>query len=209
MMSSRLRYLLAILPALAIALASIWVLEVMRRSTQEDLPAAVDKSVPDYFVDQFKLVAMSPTGQPRYILTGEKMKHFPSENAATITNPVVISLDMGVPPTTLSAERAKVEDGTRRVHMIDNVNADRPASDQDARTQSGHLHFSSEYLLVLPDDDLLKTDQPVEITSDDSVLRGTGMIFNNKTREITLLNKVSGVYQTPTKTTFGTGQLRK
>jgi lipopolysaccharide export system protein LptC len=48
---------------------------------------------------------------------------------------------------------------------------------------------------VLPDDDVVQTDKPVEITMGQSKLNGTGMFANNATRELRLSSNVHGTYQ--------------
>jgi lipopolysaccharide export system protein LptC len=52
-------------------------------------------------------------------------------------------------------------------------------------------------MLVLPDDDVVQTNKPVEIALGTSVLTGTGMYVNNATREFKLMHKVRGVFYPP------------
>jgi lipopolysaccharide export system protein LptC len=72
------------------------------------------------------------------------------------------------------------------------VHIDRPAT-----PTSEHFHVKSDYLLVLPDDDVMQTDKPVDITLGTSTLTGTGMLANNATRELRVLSNVHATYQPP------------
>jgi lipopolysaccharide export system protein LptC len=55
----------------------------------------------------------------------------------------------------------------------------------------------SDYLLVLTDEDIVRTDKPVEITLGKSVLRGTGMVANNATRQLQLGSAVHATFAPP------------
>ena len=183
----RLGIVIAVLAALA--LGSFWVLQVMRRNIDDSL-ASGPRSKPDYYVEKFSYVKMSETGLPRYDITGDKMVHFPDSDSFEVTMPVITTLTKEKAPMTLSSRRAYIEDDNTKIHMYENVNGDRAAFGK-----SEHSHLKTEYLLLLPDDDIAKTDKPVEITMGESVMTGTGMIVNNATQEFQLLHDVRGMYQ--------------
>ena len=56
------------------------------------------------------------------------------------------------------------------------------------------LRVQTEYLQVLPDRDLARTDRQVVITEGRSRLAGTGMELNNKTRQFALRSQVRGTF---------------
>ncbi|MGN6390357.1 MAG: LPS export ABC transporter periplasmic protein LptC [Burkholderiaceae bacterium] len=187
----RWRLIAAVFFAALTALASFWGLEVMRQgsgTTQTRTPP----TTPDYYVDEFNFVRMSPAGQPRYTITGDKLVHFPIDNSSEVVHPVVKNFESNLPPMTVIADRARIEDDNSKVHLNGNVNADRPAA-----PGLQHFHLESDYLQLLPDDDILRTDRPVTIHLGDSVLHGTGMVANNATREFRLAGNVRGRYVAP------------
>jgi lipopolysaccharide export system protein LptC len=92
----------------------------------------------------------------------------------------------------MRSKRAHVNSDNSEIRMYDNVHIDRPAS-----AQGGHLHITSDYMLLLPDDEIMKTDKAVVITLDLSRLTGIGMFANNATREFSLASNVHGTYQAP------------
>ncbi|WP_034296002.1 LPS export ABC transporter periplasmic protein LptC [Herbaspirillum sp. RV1423] len=187
--AQRIRLIIVLVVLTTLALGSFWVLQVMRRNIDDTL-AARPRSKPDYYVEQFSYVKMSETGQPRYDIVGEKMVHFPDTDSFEVTSPVITSLDKAKPPMTLRSKRAFIEDDNSKIHMYEDVNADRAAI---GKTED--MHLKTEYLLLLPDDDVARTDKPVEITMGKSVMTGTGMIANNAIQEFQLLHDVRGTYQ--------------
>jgi lipopolysaccharide export system protein LptC len=53
--------------------------------------------------------------------------------------------------------------------------------------------MNTEYLLVLPDDDVLMTDKPFEMMQDRITMSGVGMKLNNITRDFAFHGKVHTV----------------
>lgn len=87
----------------------------------------------------------------------------------------------------MRAERAHSNRDNSQVQLYDKVEMDRPAS-----AAGEHLNMKSEYLLVLPDEDVMKTHLPVEIKSGGNLLNGVGMVANQATRELHLAHQVRG-----------------
>lgn len=187
------RLQLAVLVAViaALALGSFWVLEVMRRSAR-DAETRSARDVPDYYVEKFNFVRLAKTGQARYNISGARMVHNPGDDTFDIALPNVNSLSPERPPMTMRSQRARADRDSTKVHMYDNVQVDRAATPTSER-----FHLKSEYLLVLPDDDVVQTDKPVEITLGASRLTGIGMWANNATRELRLSSNVNAFYQAP------------
>jgi lipopolysaccharide export system protein LptC len=179
---------------IALALGSFWVLEVLRRSGSDIIPTA-PRTEPDFYVEKFSYVKMSKTGEASYHMSGAKLTHNPQDDSYDIQQPVMHKMrDNNQPPMTARADRARVDSDNTKVHMYDNVHIDRPASPTEEP-----LHIQSEYMLLLPDEDVMQTDKPVQITFGLSQLTGTGMFANNATRELRLSSNVHGTYQVPAR----------
>lgn len=189
------RFRLAVILALlmALGLGSFWLYEIMRRATDEALPNSARKE-PDFYVENFSYIKISPTGKAQYHVSGSRLTHNPQDESYDMVLPVVRNVNNTAPPMTIRSERATANNDNSELHLYDNVHLDRPASPQNEA-----LHVTSEYMLVLPDDDIVKTDKPVEITLGTSKLTGTGMLANNATRELHLANNVHGTYQAPAR----------
>lgn len=187
------RFRLAVILALsaALALGSFWVLEVMRRAVDVANPTT-PSSEPDYYVENFNFQRMSKTGEARYNISGKRLTHYPADDSHLIEQPVVHSLSTERPAITGTADRAIVDNTSSKLHLYDNVHIDRPATASDQ-----HFHLTSNYLLLLPDEDIMQTNQPAVITLGESTLRGSGMWANNATRELRLSGNVHATYQAP------------
>jgi lipopolysaccharide export system protein LptC len=185
----RFRLVAILAPTIALALGSFWLLEVMRRTAGGFLPSP-QRSEPDFYVEKFNYVKMSKTGSAQYHISGTRLTHNPEDDSYDITLPVINNLGNVQAPMTIRSERAQVNSDNSQVRLYDNVHMDRPASPTNEP-----MHAKTEYLLVLPDDDVMRTDKPVELTLGRSKLTGTGMMANNATRELRLTSNVHGTYQ--------------
>jgi lipopolysaccharide export system protein LptC len=94
---------------------------------------------------------------------------------------------------TMRSDTAIVEHATNKIHLHRHVQVDRAPTEKTAR-----FHLASDYLLLLPDDDIAQTDKHVDITLGQSHLSGIGMIANNATHEFQLLHQVRSTFITPT-----------
>jgi lipopolysaccharide export system protein LptC len=189
--TTRFRLFVTLAIAIGLALGSFWLLEVIRRGGENFVPTP-QRTEPDFYVEKFSYVKLSVDGQARYHISGDRLTHNPVDDSYDVTHPIVNSLKVNQPPLTVRAERAQINSDNSKIHLYDDVHLDRPGT-----TTSHPMHVKSEYLLVLPDDDVIQTDQPVEITFGQSKLTGAGMVANNATREFRLSSNVHGTYQAP------------
>jgi lipopolysaccharide export system protein LptC len=179
------RFRLSVILALAaaVALGSFWLSIVMNRSTSDTM-GGPPRSAPDYYVEKFNMVKLTPAGQVKYSVSGAKLLHYPLDDSYDIEQPVLHSLSDDQAPMTMRADHARVEDANSKIHMRGNVTADRPRS-----ASAEALHIASDYMLLLPDDDIVQSDKKVDIRLGQSTMSGVGMIANNVTRELRLLNQ--------------------
>jgi lipopolysaccharide export system protein LptC len=189
--SYRIRLVLFLALVIALALGSFWVLDVMRRSLEEAMPPSL-RTDPDYYVENFTFVRLGETGKVRYHVSGNKLVHNPRDDTYDIQQPVVTSVSQSRPPLTVHAMRGHGDPKTNAIELYDKVRVDRPAS---ATTQ--YFHMSTDYLYVLPDEEIMKTHLPVQLISGTAVLNGVGMVANQATREFSLAKQVHGVYPPP------------
>lgn len=87
----RVRMISALVVAALLALGSYWVLDVMRRSTEDSLPNA-KRSDPDYYVDTFTFIRLNETGKTRYRIAGERLTHNPQDDSHDILQPRITNL---------------------------------------------------------------------------------------------------------------------
>lgn len=187
------RLVVILLLLIVLTLGSFWLLEVMRRAGNDFFPPS-KRSEPDFYVENFNYVKLAKTGEAQYHFSGDRLTHNPQDGSYDITQPVVRNIGSQETPILVRADRARVNSDNSEVHLYDNVHVDRPASDG-----AQHMHMKSEYLMLLPNEEEMKTDRPVVITVGESILTGTGMVANNATRQYHLLSNVHGTYQVPAR----------
>ncbi|KAF1047116.1 MAG: Lipopolysaccharide export system protein LptC [Herbaspirillum frisingense] len=192
--AERIRLGVIVVVLIALALGTFWVLQALRASGDQQVSDR-PRTKPDYYLENFSYVKLGPTGLPRYDVSGTKMVHFPADDSFEITKPVVHSLDKAKPPMELYSDTARVTDDQTKIHMYGNANAIRGAANG-----RDPMHLVSEYLLLLPDDEIVKTDKPVAMTMGTTRLNGVGMLANNATQVVQLFGNVRGHYEpTPKK----------
>jgi LPS export ABC transporter protein LptC len=59
------------------------------------------------------------------------------------------------------------------------------------------LVVTSDYMLVLTKQELVKTDRPVQAQQGSTILKGTGMIADSKQQTLALQSAVSATYLPP------------
>jgi len=79
------------------------------------------------------------------------------------------------------AGSANVNQDQNQIDLIGNVDISRPGS-----KTSQPLRIRTEALTVLPDEEILKTDKPIEMKLGAASVTGVGMVANNATQQLTL-----------------------
>jgi lipopolysaccharide export system protein LptC len=169
------------------ALGSFWLVEVINRG---DFGVnEVPKSEPDYIVEGFSVVKMTAQGQPRYIVAGDKLIHHPDNDTADILRPVVQSLSPPLPPMTMTGATGRIDQVKNIVDVTGNVVVERPGS-----PQGPHLRMKTEALTILTDEDKMRTDLPVEMLQDGTVVTAVGMLADRAAGQVDLYHRVHIVY---------------
>jgi lipopolysaccharide export system protein LptC len=184
----RWRLLTIMLTGVFFAFGSFWLLQMMNRDEGAPGPGAAGTE-PDYIVDNFSFVRMAKTGQPRYVISGSRLTHRPLGDISEIDKPVMQSMTTEHPRMTMHANRARVHHVENQVELLGSVDIQRPAS---GATQG--LRIRTEALTVLPDDEVMKTDLPVEMQLGAATVRGTGMVANNATQQLHMATNGTIIY---------------
>ena len=144
---------------------------------------------PDYTVDKLLATRMDVNGRVRDTLYAQRMVHFPDDDSTELERPRFISHGKGA-PLAITSQRALVSSNGGEIHFRGGVRASRAPY-----ANNSELVITTEYLHVLPDDNIAKTDQPVVIQDAAMTLNAVGMELNNETRVLKLNAAVKGVYQ--------------
>lgn len=179
--------------ALVVLLAggSYWALEVTRRSNEPTTERA-QRTEPDYIIDQFSYVAVARDGKAEYVVEGERLMHDPVTDASLVQRPRVRSYAPDRAPMTLRSRTAHINSDHSEIRLHDDVHLERPQT-----RDSESLTVDSEFMLVLPDQDIVKTDRAVRARLGDSLMTGSGMIADNQQRSLTVHGPVSATLTPP------------
>ena len=171
------------------ALGSFWLVQLME-SGEVGLRGDALRNEPDYIVENFSFVRMTPAGQPRYIISGAKLTHRPLDDVSEVDGPVVKNLSNAAqPPMTITAKQARIFQSKDQVDLFGNVDINRPAS-----PAADQFRLRTEALTILTERDQMKTDRPVHIVSGASTVTGTGLFVDNAARQMRIDSRVHIIY---------------
>jgi lipopolysaccharide export system protein LptC len=165
-----------------VALGSFWLVQVINQAGEQEQTDRF-RDEPDYIIDRFSTVRMNKAGQPAYIVSGDKLTHHPSDDSSDIAKPFVQSLGLGgdKPPVNIHADTAHIDQGNTRIKLNGNVDVVRPAT-----PKAQAMRMTTPTLTVFPDEERMETAAPVDLHLGTTLAKGTGMQFNNATRQVQL-----------------------
>ncbi len=156
---------------------------------------------PDYTVDKLLATRMGVNGRVRDTLHAARMVHFPDDDSTELERPRFMSFGFAA-PMGITSKQALVSSNGGNIYFRGDVRATRaPYADNSA------LVITTEYLHLLPDDNIAKTDQAVIIQDANMTINAVGMELNNETRVLKLNAAVRGVYNN--SNAEGSGSKRK
>ncbi|HEY0064868.1 MAG TPA: LPS export ABC transporter periplasmic protein LptC [Telluria sp.] len=184
----RWRLLITLMAGGFFAAGSFWLLQVMLR---EDNDRRVDPSrdEPDYIIDKFSFVRMSPQGEPHYLFYGDKLTHLPLNDASDVVKPIFKTIVPGQPTMTVTSEKARMFHAEGKVDLLGKVDIQRPQS-----PTARYLRLNTEALTVYPDEDRMESAQKVSMVLGTATITGVGMQANNATGQIDFRSKGQIVY---------------
>ncbi len=187
-MKERLFSWLPLLPLLLLLAATYW----LNKQVQPIAPAS-DSNLrhdPDYIINNFTATSLDTQGRPRFIMSAQKMWHYPDDDSTHLDAPQLVSLLAEHPPMRTSALRGTISSKGDEVFLYDDVLIVRPAY----ATQSEQT-FRSNYMHVIPDRDIADTDHFVTMADARTNIQAVGMELNNKERTVKLLSRVRSTYE--------------
>ena len=185
-MGERLSNLFPLVLMVLLAALTYWLDQVVQRPSTA--PNALLRHDPDYIVNQMLATRMDIDGRIKNTLHAVKLVHFPDDDTTELTSPRFISYAKNA-PVTITSKAGLVSSNGANVYFTDSVRVVR--SPYGNRSE---LVINTEYLHVLPDDNIAKTDRAVTITDANMVINAVGMEMNSETRMMLLSERVKGVY---------------
>ena len=147
---------------------------------------------PDYIVHGLSAVRMDSEGKVRHTLLADKMTHFPEDDTTILLEPKFVTYAEGQGPVTVTSRRARMSGNGENVFFEQHVRVIRaPHANQQ------ELVLETNYLHVVPDENIAKTDRPVTIRIPDAVVTASGLELNSETRVLKLQGRVRGTFEKP------------
>lgn len=144
---------------------------------------------PDYIVERFQAIAFDTQGKPRYRLAADRLTHYMDDDTTELDQPRFVREVPGEPAWHADARRGVVSSNGENVHLLDDVRVVR-------REAAGGepMVMTTDYLWVIPEADILRTDKPVTIRQGSSVIQAGGLEVEGKQRTLELAGRVRGTY---------------
>jgi lipopolysaccharide export system protein LptC len=148
---------------------------------------------PDYIMSNFVTTQTDSNGDLYYKLAAVEMKHFPDDDSTDLQRPRYTQFAIGKPYTQVESLRGYVSSNGEEVQLVDNVIVTRQAF-----ADKGEMTVETDYLKILPKQELASTESPVVIRqAPKTVIYATGMVYEKKNRTVTLLHNVRAHYEKP------------
>ena len=177
--------------AILMAVITFWI-----NLTVEQQGPKIDGSTrhdPDYTMNNFVTTKTDNTGKLRYVLAAAEMLHYPDDDSTVLQRPRYTQYTINKPYTQIEALRGYVSSNGEEIELVDNVKVVRQAFEG-----KGEMQVLTEKLIILPNQELAKTDSAVLIKqAPKTVIRAKGMVFDKKNQTIKLFNRVKVHYERP------------
>jgi len=152
-----------------------------RTVNEEEAHPALRRHDPDYLVVNFTTTTYNREGAAESTLSASRMVHFPDDDTTELVAPRVVQTKPAEPRMTVRADRGQLSRDGEDIFLYDNVVLDREAG--AGRTAA---RLTTEFLQVVRDRSLVRTDRQVKIVEETRALSGRGMEYSNATRHFTL-----------------------
>ena len=166
----------------SLALLTFW----LERTVHEDpRPAQLRRHDPDYEVRNFTTTTYNRDGVAESVLSADKMLHYPDDDSTELFSPRVLHAKPDQPRYTVRAERGALSRDGDEIFLYENVVLVR-----EADAERPEARMTTEFLHILRDRSLVRTDRPVKIVEGSRSLSGRGMEYDNESRELELRHDV-------------------
>lgn len=185
--TTHVRHWLLPLPLLGLLGVTYW----LDRQSQPELAKSEGskRHDPDAIVENFSATRLNDQGTPRFIMAAEKMQHFPDDDSTTLDAPHLTSLSAERPAIHVTAKLGTLSSKGDEIFLRDNVEILR-----ESHAQQDGFTLRTEYLHILPNQDLLDSDRAVTMVEARNTIYATGLEMDNKARTIKLLSQIRSEY---------------
>ena len=174
----------------ALAALTFWLERVTQPRDRSQ--AGIVRHDPDYIVDGLSARRMDHVGRVKHTLLARKMTHYPDDDVTLLVEPKFVTYAEGRAPVSVTSRQARVSGNGEHVYFEDNVRVVRAPQGNESE-----LTVETNYLHVIPDQNLASTDRPVTIRNAAIVIAASGLELNIETRVLNLQGRVRGTFVRP------------
>lgn len=149
---------------------------------------ALTRHDPDYIVDKLLGTRMDIEGKIKNTLHAVRMVHYPDDDSTELESPRFMSYGQRS-PLTITAKQGQVSSNGENVYFMNDVKVVRAPFGEKSE-----LVVNTEYLHILPDDNIAKTDRPAVITDANMRVNTSGFELNSETRTLKMHSQVRGTF---------------
>jgi lipopolysaccharide export system protein LptC len=185
-MISRLHISFPLIFFVLLALLTVWLDQITlppEQTGEDDLYLN-----PDYIVEDLTGIRMDHERAIQRKFTAKKLFHYLNEDVTQMEQVSFINAKPGKPLIRMRADRAEVKNEGKNIYLTGNVTVLRGSDDE-----KGKITLMTNFLHLIPDEDLVKTDQSVTISRSNTTINAIGLELNNHNGKIQLLSKVKAV----------------
>jgi lipopolysaccharide export system protein LptC len=173
-----------------LGLLTLWLqYAVLEGSGGDAKPARHD---PDAIVESFTVQRLDGSGKLQYTFSAPKMTHFSDDGSGEVLYPRLVQIAEDGGNFSATANRGTVSRQGEEAFLYGNVVILR-----EATPQRPEFRARTEFLHVLAEQGISRSDQTVTISEGRSILSGVGMVVNNKKQQFTLQSQVKATFDAP------------
>lgn len=172
-----------------LALFTFWVDKTVRQPTKEQ--EKDPRSNPDYVMEDFSAYSVDHISGAHQKLFAERMLHYVANDTTYLEQPRLINSKTGKPEMRVRADRANMS-SDEDIYLNGNVKVVRYGEGEGEGREETTMITSSLY--INPDDDIAKTNEPVTIIQNNTIINAVGMEIDNGAQIIHLLSEVKFVH---------------
>jgi lipopolysaccharide export system protein LptC len=151
---------------------------------------------PDIFVEGFRAVTLDAKGRPTQLIAGKRALHYGDDQTTEFVEPELAQTEAGKPEFRVTAAKGTLSGDRKEVFFTGNVRAVRAAGPTGpGEGPTGPVTVKTEYLHVIPDLEVARTDKAVTIEEPRGIIESVGLELDNKAKTLKLKSGVRGTLQ--------------
>lgn len=186
-------FLYRILPVLTLSIIAAtvyWFARLNELNQAQSHPTRVPQHIAEYSVQNFSGSILNKQGLAHYRMQGHILVRYEDDHSYEITRPALRLFRPDQPELTVTAKLGKMDEQGEQIDLIGDASLIRAAT--TTPRASAEIRAQSETFRVLVNQDILKTDLPVQVQQGASIITANGMIYHNLDRFIEFQGNVKG-----------------